>query len=181
MSETSAAAAEPVVAEQAAVSEDAATPTSVQPETTESAGEEKTFDADYVRSLRQEAAKYRTQAKDLAEKAAKYDEYVESQKSEQERVAESLDATTRERDELKHELLRMKVAQAKQLPASLVDRLRGDTEEDMLADADALLAGLKDSLGAKRPSVDQTGAGLVGEAKAPSDPLELAAAVRGRR
>lgn len=67
MSETSAAAAEPVVAEQAAVSEDAATPTSVQPETTESAGEEKTFDADYVRSLRQEAAKYRTQAKDLAE------------------------------------------------------------------------------------------------------------------
>ena len=180
MSETSVSVAEPV-AEQPEVIEDAATPTSDQSKADESSGESKVFDADYVRSLRQEAAKYRTQAKELADKASKYDEHVESQKSEQEKIAESLDAATRERDELKHELLRLKVAQSKQLPASLVDRLRGDTEEEMLADADALLTGLKDSLGAKRPSVDQTGAGLVGEAKAPVDPLELAAAVRGRR
>lgn len=160
------------------VAEETAAPAEAVEET---AGNDEKFDAEYVRRLRSEAAKYRTAAKEAAEKASKYDEYVASQKSEQEKLAESLDATTRERDSLKHELLRLKVAQAKQLPSSLVDRLRGDTEEEMLEDADALLSGLKESFAAKKPSVDQTGAGLVGEAKAPSDPLELAAAVRGRR
>lgn len=36
--------------------------------------------------------------------------------------------------------LRQRVALAKGLPADLVDRLRGDTESDIAADADALLA-----------------------------------------
>lgn len=144
-------------------------------------GEAKSFDEDYVKSLRSEAAKYRTQARENAEKAKAYDEYVQSQKTEQEQMAEALDAASRERDSLRTELMRMKVAQEKQLPASLVDRLRGDSEEEMLADADALLEGLKSSLPKPKPSAEQTGAGVVGDADAPTDPLALAAAVRGRR
>jgi len=88
----------------------------------------KSFDESYVKELRQEAAKYRTQNKELADKAKAYDEYVQSQKSEQEKQAEALAAAVKERDALNSELLRMKVASAKNLPASLVDRLRGETE-----------------------------------------------------
>ena len=144
-------------------------------------GEAKSFDEDYVKSLRSEAAKYRTQARENADKAKAYDEYVQSQKTEQERMAEALDAASRERDALRSEMLRMKVAQERQLPASLVDRLRGDTEEEMMADADVLLEGLKGSLSKPKPSADQTGAGVVGDAEASLDPLALATAVRGRR
>jgi hypothetical protein len=148
----------------------------------DTADEGQSFDAEYVRQLRKESAKYRTQNKELADKAAKYDEYVQSQKSEQERMAEALASAQQERDTLKGEMLRFKVAQSKNLPPSLVDRLRGDTEEEMAADADALLEGLKGQFAPKaKPSPDATGAGVVGDADAPSNPLELAAAVRGSR
>lgn len=133
------------------------------PENTDDANQ--TFDAEYVRKLRQESAKYRTQNKDLADKAAKYDEYVQSQKSEQERMAEALASAQQERDSIRVEMLRMKVASTKQLPPSLVDRLRGETEEEMLADADSLLEGLKGQFAPKqKPSPTETGAGVVGEA-----------------
>ena len=88
-------------------------------ETTE---EPKVFDADYVSKLRGEAAKYRTQAKELAEKAKKFDEHTDSQKSEQERLSDDLRAATESRAQLESELLRMKVASSKNLPASLVGR-----------------------------------------------------------
>jgi hypothetical protein len=39
--------------------------------------------------------------------------------------------------------LRLRVATSKGLPMELVDRLRGETEDDMTKDADALLAFLK--------------------------------------
>jgi hypothetical protein len=123
------------------------------------------FDADYVKSLRQEAAKYRTQAKDLAEKAKAYDEYVESQKSESQKLADALKATSQERDDIRNELLRLQVASKKNLPGPLADRLRGGTLEEMEADADALLAGLSGQFVAKqKPTPEQTGAGVVGEA-----------------
>jgi hypothetical protein len=67
------------------------------------------------------------------------------------------------------------------LPASLVDRLRGDTEEEMMADADSLLEGLKGALPRPKPSAEQTGAGVTGDADAPSDPATLASRVVGRR
>ena len=129
----------------------------------------KTFDEGYVKELRQEAAKYRTQNKELMEKAQKYDEFVESQKSEQEKQAEALAQAVKERDAMRAEMLRMKIASAKNLPASLVDRLRGETEEEMMADADNLLEGLKSSFVKKQaPSAQETGAGVVGEAKSHS-------------
>ena len=111
--------------------------------TTQTEEEAKTFDADYVKSLRQEAAKYRTQAKDLAEKAKAYDEYVESQKSEQEKLADQLKQAEQSKADAERELLRMRVAASKNLPNSLVERLRGDTVEELEADADNLLGELK--------------------------------------
>lgn len=143
---------------------------SAKEETVDTASTEpKTFDESYVKELRAEAAKYRTQNKELAEKAKAYDEYVESQKSEQEKQAEALAAAIKERDALRVEMMRSRIASAKNLPASLVDRLRGETEDEMLADADALLEGLKGNFVEKKAtSPHETGAGVVGDAKSTS-------------
>lgn len=81
---------------------------------------------------------------------AGYDEYKQAA----ERLAEiekagqtELELVTSERDDLKGrfsglsaENQRLRVAITKGLPADLIDRLRGETEEEMLADADKLLS-----------------------------------------
>jgi len=127
--------------------------------------EPKMFDADYVKSLRQEAAKYRTQAKELGEKAVKYDEYVESQKSEQQKMQDALAALEKERDDLRSNLMRQEVAARKQLPPSIVSRLQGNTTEELEADADSLLTELKGQFVERsKPSPEETGAGVVGGA-----------------
>ena len=132
-------------------------------ETTE---EPKVFDADYVSKLRSEAAKYRTQAKELAEKAKKFDIHEQSQKSEQEKLTDDLRAATESREQLESELLRMKVASSKNLPASLVGRLHGNSVEELEADADTLLADLKSQFVERQKSTpEQTGAGVVGGAE----------------
>jgi hypothetical protein len=165
MSETVVTEAASAEVSPATAETETATPEAEAPATDEG----KVFDADYVKSLRQEAAKYRTQAKDMAEKAKAYDEYVESQKSESQRIADALEAATKERDTLQSELLRLQVAAKKNLPGALSERLRGTTLEEMEADADALLAGLKDQFVAKqKPTPDQTGAGVVGDSPEPT-------------
>lgn len=140
----------------------------VESETVEaqSSEEPKTFDAEYVGKLRGEAAKYRTQAKDLAEKAKAYDEYVESQKSEQEKITDELQRAQTEKAQAQQELLRMKVAASKNLPTSLVERLRGETVEELEQDADSLLSELKSQYVEKSaPTPTQTGAGVVGDSQ----------------
>ncbi len=144
--------------------------------TTQTDDEAKTFDAEYVKSLRHEAAKYRTQAKDLAEKAKAYDEYKESQKSEQEKLADQLKQAEEMKSAAERELLRMKVASSKNLPNSLVERLRGDTVEELEADADSLLSELKEQFVERStPAPNQTGAGIVGDSPEPGvdDFLEI--------
>jgi len=54
---------------------------------------------------------------------------------------------------------RLKVAGEKKLPSELADRLRGDTAEELEADADRLLAFLKPSTGPGVPPTGGTGAG----------------------
>ena len=56
-------------------------------------------------------------------------------------------------------MLRYRVAATKQLPADLVDRLRGDTEEEMLADADTLLKLVKPAAPKPDPTQGARGAG----------------------
>ncbi|HEX4811692.1 MAG TPA: DUF4355 domain-containing protein [Nonomuraea sp.] len=79
-------------------------------------------------------------AKANADAAAKLAALEESQKSEAQKLQEAKDAAERRASEAEKANLRYRVAVTKQLPAELVDRLRGDTEEEMSADADALLS-----------------------------------------
>lgn len=68
-------------------------PTPEQPASEPPAGdgqEPKTFDADYVAKLRQEAAKHRTEAKANADAAKRLAEIEEAQKSESEKVADRI-------------------------------------------------------------------------------------------
>ena len=94
------------------------TPPQVEAPTAQDA-EPKTFDADYVQKLRQEAAKYRTEAKANAD------------------AAQRLAAAEKKAQDAELKALRSDIAQAKGVPAGL---LTGSTEEELTASADALLA-----------------------------------------
>ena len=99
--------------------------------------EPKTFDAEYVQKLRQEAAKYRTEAKANADAAQRLAEYEEAQKTEAQKLADRLAAAEQKALAAELKALRSDIAQAKGVPAGL---LTGSTEEELNASADALLA-----------------------------------------
>lgn len=105
--------------------------------------EAKTFDEAYVRSLRTESAKHRT---DLRAKETEASELAARvQTFEAERPALESRATTAEAQAQKY-----RVALEKGLPLELAERLSGATPEELAADAD-VLAGL---LGSKTPPAD---------------------------
>ena len=121
--------------------------------------EPKTFDADYVQKLRQEAAKYRTEAKANADAAKRLAEIEESTKSEAQRAAERLAEAERKATEAESRALRREVALAHKLTpedAALLDTI---TDEDAMRKLAERLAGEADRnrKGALGPYVPQEG------------------------
>jgi predicted nucleic acid-binding Zn-ribbon protein len=102
----------------------------------------KVFDADYVKKLRDENAKWRTKAQEHSEAAKRLEEIEESQKTEQQKLQDQLEATQQELDQYKaqeaHAELVKKVAGASGVDAELVSDLRGDTYEELLSSAEKL-------------------------------------------
>ena len=124
---------------------------------------QETFDAAYVATLRQEAAKYRTQANENAEKAKKLDEQVESEKSDLQKAMERADRAESAAASSEAKRLRSEVARAKGVPSSMSGRLAGKTKEEMEADADLIIADLGKSYVPKAgKSQESTGAGVGG-------------------
>jgi|SRR6478752_7301931 len=82
---------------------------------------------------------------DLKSKASKLDEIEQAQKTELQRIQERSEAAERRAAELERDLVRSQIAIAKKLPAELASRLRGDTPDELEADADKLLALVKAS------------------------------------
>lgn len=121
--------------------ESTGTSTEAEAEGTETSTDE-VFDKDRalekIRKLNSEAKNLRSRVKALEPLEAKAREAEESKLSETERYAAQIaEAQTRaERAEVA--LLRFQVARTAGLPDDLVDRLRGDTEEELLADAKTL-------------------------------------------
>jgi hypothetical protein len=66
-------------------------------------------------------------------------QYEDRDKTELQKLSESATAAERRAADAELGLARYRVAVAKKLPAELVDRLRGTTEEELAADADSLL------------------------------------------
>jgi len=93
----------------------------------------------------------------LAQLEAAENERKKKKMEEDGKINELLAQTQKELDNLKMENTRLQVAQAKNLPAELVDRLKGTTKEELEADADKLLAFVKAP--GKVPGVPPVGAG----------------------
>lgn len=106
-------------------------------------GEPKTFDEAYVKKLREENAKHRTEAKANAEAAKRLAEIEEANKTEAQKLADAATAATQRAAAAETALARLKVASAKGLPSELADRLQGANEQEMAEDADRLLEVMK--------------------------------------
>lgn len=124
------------------------------PEPTPKTGDsEKTFPESVVSDLRKENAKWRKQLRDL--EAWKADQEASAKKASDAKLAEEgkykdmVDARDKELADLKAQLareaannLRMKIGVELKVPAPLISRLQGDTEDALREDAQALIESL---------------------------------------
>jgi hypothetical protein len=110
--------------------------TSTPPESTTPPAEPKTYDADYVRKLRDEAAARRTEANELK---TRLQQFEDRDKSDLQKATERAERAEREATEAKTASLRIKVGQSKGLPIEVAELLHGDNEKDMTAHADRLI------------------------------------------
>lgn len=108
----------------------------------------------------------RRKAEDAAKALqAKLDEIEQANMSELERAKKQAETAEAELNALRLDSLRKQVALEKGLPAALLDRLRGESAEDIAADADALMA----LVNAPRSPMPDPSQGSRGEA-APTTP-----------
>lgn len=102
--------------------------------------ETKSFDLDYVKSLRSENARYRTEAQEVKKRL---DELEERDASEVEKAQRKVSKLEQEAADAKSRLLRFEVAAEKEVPADALDLLTGTTREDLEARADKILELVK--------------------------------------
>lgn len=103
--------------------------------------ETKTFDADYVAKLRQEAAKYRNEAKANAEAAKRLADYEDAQKSEAQKAAERIANLEQQAAAAQRDALRFKVASKHGISDEDADLfLTGSDEETLTRQAERLAA-----------------------------------------
>lgn len=95
-----------------------------------------TFDADYVKTLRAEAARHRKEAQEAKAKAA---EYEERDKSELEKLTGKLSRLEQEKANAESALLRFEVAAEKEVPSDYLDLLVGSTRDELEAKADKIV------------------------------------------
>lgn len=96
----------------------------------------KSFDADYVKQLRAEAARHRKEAQ---EARAKAQEYEDRDKSELEKLTTKVAKLEADKANAETQLLRFEVAKEKEIPAEAIDLLNGKSREDLEASADKIL------------------------------------------
>jgi hypothetical protein len=115
------------------------------------------------------ARKHEAQAKANADAAARLAAIEESQKSEQQKLAERLAAAEERARTAELAALRAEVASAKGVPAALALRLTGATREDLEADADTLLQHLRPDPRPKTPPVGEVAGHGTATAAGPAD------------
>lgn len=101
------------------------------------AGNTETFSADYVRRLREENAKWRTKSKELEAQlggAVKPEELADL-KAAHERLAADLAARDAQAKKAELTAMRLRVAGETGLPVALAERLAGEDEDSIRADA----------------------------------------------
>jgi hypothetical protein len=101
--------------------------------------EPKSPDPQWIKDLRQENARQRKALKDAE---VKLREYEDRDKTELEKVTSRAETAEKTASEATGRLLRYEVAAAKGLTMDWVDRMRGDTRDELEQDADRLLEQL---------------------------------------
>lgn len=117
--------------------------------------------AERIRKLQSEAKNLRTRAKSAEEKAAGADE-------KDKRISS-----------LERDLLRERVGRRLSLPDELVDRLRGDNEDELLADAEKLVGLLGKPASGRKPA-ENLRSGMAPEKEPEEDPREVARRIKSR-
>lgn len=95
-------------------------------------GQQETFSADYVKKLRDEAAKYRKEAKANAEAKTRLDELEQANQTELEKANSRVTAAEQERDQAKAEMLRYRVAAQHGVSDEDTELFLTGTDEDTL-------------------------------------------------
>lgn len=127
--------------------------------------------------LAKERSAKKAAERQLSELTKRLQEFEDRDKTESQKLTERAEMAERELNKTRAEALRARVGLAKGLPADLVERLRGETEDELSADADSLLALV--TPGRPRGDVDQ---GVRGDGTAPQmSPTQAADLIRGRR
>lgn len=144
-----------------------------QTETTEQTNQEIDAGTD-AEHWKAKAREWEKRAKENKDAASKLQELEDAKKTETEKLTDRAAKAETRASELESELLRLRVAISKQVPPDLVDRLRGETEEELAADADKLLKLVTPETDgrtapAPRPDLSQGGSG--NGAALNSDPL----------
>lgn len=114
-----------------------------------------TFDAQYVTKLRQEAAKYRTEAKKNADAAQRLAEFEEAQKTEAQKLADRLATAEKALAAKEAETLRLTIASKHGITGDHLDLLSGADESELEAKALKIAALIKQ--GGKGPVVPSQG------------------------
>ena len=124
------------------MSEQAPTDPAAPVEPQEGEQEPEVFDAEYVKKLRAEAAKHRTEARKNAEAAKRLAEIEEANKTEAQKAADALAAAQREAEQAKAEALRFRVASKFAVSDEDADLFLTGTDEETLTRQAQRLVGL---------------------------------------
>jgi len=129
------------------------------------------------------ARKHESAARQNAAAAKRLRELEDADKSEGERAAEAAREAQQRADKAERELLRLRVAHDKGLTPAQARRLQGDSEDELIADADELLRDFSASKGSpagRKPSealTPGTGGADPDQPPVELDPDKLAAAI----
>lgn len=141
-------------------------------------GDPKTFDAAYVKKIRGEAARYRREAREATARAK---EFEDRDKTEAQKLEERATGAEQRANAAELDLARTRVALRKGLTEQQAKRLIGETEEQLEADADDLLASFtheSDVPDASRRPRERLRPGAVPAVEPEeTDPAKLAASV----
>ena len=106
------------------------------------------------KALQEERRKARAAERQLGELQKRLQQFEDRDKTEAQKLTDAKTAAEQQAAEATAKLLRYEVAAAKKLPAEWASRLQGSTQEDLEADADALLGALGAQQQAATPSYD---------------------------
>ena len=126
-----------------------------------------------IDKLRREAAGYRTKLRDAEPQVAEYKKYLDSQKTEQQKLAEAKAAAEKDLADLRSANARLMAAATHEIPVELIDLLGTGTEEEIDARAKLLAERLTAPPPIERPASTRPVESLTAGGQPADDPPPL--------